>query len=661
MTFQVNDSSTGSVNPQVFITITEADGALKFSVTQEGGIIGDLRGLFFDLNTLADGALAKTLSISEQTASSLLKAGDDSIKDLGNGANMNGLVSSNGDGGFDAGIVIGTAGLGSDDIRSFGFTLKSSSRSLTLDDFANVDFGVRLTSVGNVSGARADSSKLLETTGFAVDAVNDSATAAGAMSVSGNLMNNDGHAMQNAQISSWSGGLLGQALLLDNAAGATLKINADGSYSLDTTAARALSSGETLTYKFSYKLISSSSDQSSSDSAFFNVTVVGENDGPVAEDDQAGIVDENGVLAGKVGANDSDVDRLDTHAWSLVHGTFNGPGTLAFDRDGAWSYDTNGALDYLSEGETLDLSFLYTMTDNHQASDTAKVSLTVMGSNDGPDATDDIAGSVMQGGTLEGDVRTNDSDVDRLDTHIYTADALKDGGSLVFNEKGTWTYDTGRAYDYLGAGESAKVSFAYTMTDNHLASDTAMVSFTVLGKNDGPVAEDDDGGAVKENEVLKGNVTANDSDVDASDSHLWTLLEFTGPGELKLGEDGEWTYDAQGAFNALNDGEFKDLSFVYMMTDSQQASDTAVVTFRVNGVGAAVVVPEAPQGNPGNGNNGNHGNNGNGGPQGNNGWGNGDQTAPGGSGNHNNAENNTNGMTVKITGNSLTHTTDIFG
>ncbi|MEC4722845.1 Ig-like domain-containing protein [Noviherbaspirillum sp. CPCC 100848] len=661
MTFQVNDSSTGSINPKVFVTITEAYGALKFGLAQEGSIIGDLRGLFFDLNTLADGTLAKSFSISEQTASSSLKAGDDSIRDLGNGANMNGLLSSNGDGGFDAGITIGAAGLGSDDIRSFGFTLKSTSRSLTLDDVANVDFGVRLTSVGSASGARAESSKLLETTTFAVDAVNDSATVIGAMFASGNLLNNDSHALHNAQISSWSGGLPGQALRLDNAAGATLKINADGSYTLDATNARALSSGEVLTYKFSYGLTSANSDQSSSDSAFFDVTVVGENDGPVAEDDQAGNVDENGILAGNVDANDSDVDRQDTHSWSLDVATFNGPGALTFNPSGTWSYDTSNALDYLSEGQTLNLSFVYTMTDIHQSSDTAKVSFTVVGKNDGPDAIDDIAGTVIQDGKLAGDVGTNDKDVDLLDTHTYTADALKGAGSLVFNGNGTWSYDLGSAFDYLAAGESADVSFTYTMTDNHQASDTAAVSFTVLGKNDGPMANDDDGGAVKENEVLKGNVTTNDSDIDTRDTHTWTLVDFNGPGALTLSENGEWTYDAQGVFNTLHDGEFKDLSFIYMMTDSQQASDTAVVTFRVNGVGATVVVPEAPQGNSGNGNGGSNGNNGNGGPKGNNGWGNGDQSAPGGSEGHNNAENNISGTTVKITGSSLSHTMDIFG
>ena len=60
---------------------------------------------------------------------------------------MQGLLGD--DGGYDVGVEIGTSGLKTtDDIRSFTFTLDSSSRNLTLADFSNVAFGARITSVG---------------------------------------------------------------------------------------------------------------------------------------------------------------------------------------------------------------------------------------------------------------------------------------------------------------------------------------------------------------------------------------------------------------------------------------------------------------------------------------------------------------------------------
>lgn len=50
MSFLVNDASTGGNNPPATITITEnGDGSLRFSIIQQGGTVGDLRGLFFDL------------------------------------------------------------------------------------------------------------------------------------------------------------------------------------------------------------------------------------------------------------------------------------------------------------------------------------------------------------------------------------------------------------------------------------------------------------------------------------------------------------------------------------------------------------------------------------------------------------------------------------
>ncbi len=71
------------------------------------------------------------------------------------------------------GIAFGTANLGKDDIKHQTFTLYSTSGALTLDDIANVDFGVRLTSVGSPTGSRSGSSKLMIVAPAAPDARDD--------------------------------------------------------------------------------------------------------------------------------------------------------------------------------------------------------------------------------------------------------------------------------------------------------------------------------------------------------------------------------------------------------------------------------------------------------------------------------------------------------
>jgi len=181
MTFRINDASTDSTNPSVWVSITEiGNGALSFTITQDGGVIGDLRGVFFDV---ADESLLSTLRVSANSTD--IRIGDDLIRDLGDGSNMNGLTGT--DKGYDVGIEIGTAGIGKDDILGYTFTVSSTARDLTLADFSQIDFGVRLTSVGMLSGKRVDSSKLLENTAIALQLANVDAQLNEDAYVSGNV------------------------------------------------------------------------------------------------------------------------------------------------------------------------------------------------------------------------------------------------------------------------------------------------------------------------------------------------------------------------------------------------------------------------------------------------------------------------------------------
>src|SRR5688500_16293705 len=107
MQFLVDDSSTGSANPAVQVTITEnADGTVTFVIVQlvaAGNYLGDLRGFFFDL---AQESLLGTLSVTGATktladgtnvsaSASAWESGNDSVTSAGsNSNNMNGLLGS---------------------------------------------------------------------------------------------------------------------------------------------------------------------------------------------------------------------------------------------------------------------------------------------------------------------------------------------------------------------------------------------------------------------------------------------------------------------------------------------------------------------------------------------------------------------------------------
>lgn len=144
--------------PGAHVTVTEADGSLVFVVRIAPGAqgeVGDLRGVFFQV---ADEGLLPRLMVSgADVTDRQFKA--EAVTDLGQGANMKGSGTAR----FDAGIEIGTAGLGrGDDIRTTTFTLSAAGAPLTLDLVRNVEFGIRIASAGS-AGHRADTVKLTGT------------------------------------------------------------------------------------------------------------------------------------------------------------------------------------------------------------------------------------------------------------------------------------------------------------------------------------------------------------------------------------------------------------------------------------------------------------------------------------------------------------------
>lgn len=73
----------------------------------------------------------------------------------------------------------------------------------------------------------------------------------------------------------------------------------------------------------------------------------------------------------------------------------------------------------------------------------------------------------------------------------------------------------------------------------------------------------------------------------------WLKTPSAASGELQMNADGNWTYDAQGAYDYLNAGEQVELNF-NTMTDNHGASDSATVTFCIDGVGDVLPPPPPP-------------------------------------------------------------------
>jgi Ca2+-binding RTX toxin-like protein len=138
----INFTIPGQPNLKVHME-ERPDGGILAALQLDPGITADLRALFFDVR---DSSLIPHLAA---TGPDLTEARfkDDSVIDLGQGANLNGSGRKP----FDVGLEFGTPGNGKDVIQSTAFVLSSSVGGLTLDDLALVRFGVRMTGGGTPS------------------------------------------------------------------------------------------------------------------------------------------------------------------------------------------------------------------------------------------------------------------------------------------------------------------------------------------------------------------------------------------------------------------------------------------------------------------------------------------------------------------------------
>ena len=607
MTFLINDStaSTGT-QPLLQVTITaNADGTVTFSITQidtAGAALGDLRGLFFDL---ADESLLGSLTSTATSGLTEMQQGNDSVVNLGDGATMAGLVGDNG--GYDVGIEIGTSGLSKDDIRSFSFTLDSSMRDLTLADFSGVSFGARLTSVGidldgngTIDTARTGSTKVGEVSFQTITPVDDSATVPEDAVATGNVLANDGAGVGDTlSVTGWTGGALGTAIAPATLSGATVTLNADGSYVVDASGADALAAGQTVVQTFTYTVLQTNVDGTSSHTASFTVTITGTNDAPTVSAFSNGSITEDAAtpdLTTTVSVDFSDVDLSDTLSYSAVKASGSLGGSLVLlnsDDSGAtaagsvsYTYSVpNSATQFLAAGQTASETFTISAADGHGGSVSQTVTVTITGTNDVPVAQVSTA-AVFEDALLSESVSGTDADTGQTATLTYALVGAAPVG-LTFNPNGSYTFDAS-SYDSLKDGEQLVLTVPFTASDATSTSTAANLVITITGTNDAPVAVADTKAATEDTTVT-GSVATNDSDID-HDAVLGYTLNAPVAG-LTLNASGTYSFDAgNAAYQSLAAGQTTDVVASYTVTDEHGASSTSTLTITVTGVAEATVM-----------------------------------------------------------------------
>ena len=313
-----------------------------------------------------------------------------------------------------------------------------------------------------------------------------------------------------------------------------------------------------------------------------------------------------------------------------------------------------GQQDY-NGSDTLTVTFddLGSAGDGGAKAVTQTVALTVNAVNDNPVGAAD-AGSVVEAGGIAnasagssatGNVLTNDTDVDVGDTPVVngavtfvrettignnagvsTGTTSSDGrqvaglyGALRIGADGSYRYITDESNAAVQAlrasGQTLDDRFTYTLADAGGLTAEAVLTVTLDGRNDNPVALDDAATAIETGGILNasaganatGNVLSSDTDVDSianSETKSVTAVRIgseggsgasgtvgqalTGTyGALTLNADGGFTYvidESNAAVQALRiTGQTVAESFTYTVTDTGGLTDRATITITLDG------------------------------------------------------------------------------
>ncbi|MEX0285417.1 MAG: Ig-like domain-containing protein, partial [Paracoccaceae bacterium] len=298
-------------------------------------------------------------------------------------------------------------------------------------------------------------------------------------------------------------------------------------------------------------------------------------DGPVANPDQVTTNEDTAATFPSVLDNDDIAEGVDTVV--LVSGPAKG--AFTFSADGTYAFDPAGDFEALAVGESETVTFTYEVTDTTGATAIGTASIVVLGRNDAPVAlaVADTVDEDEPGITVAADF----TDVDASDTHTFTVDTTGTLGNVVNNNDGTFDYDPNGAFEALAVGETATDTFSYTVDDGNGGTASEIVTITVTGQNDAPVAVAAAGTVAEDGPGI--TVAAGFTDVDASDTHTFSVDTTGTLGSVVNNGDGTFDYDPNGAFEALAEGETATDTFTYTVDDGNGGTSTETVTLTVTG------------------------------------------------------------------------------
>ena len=291
--------------------------------------------------------------------------------------------------------------------------------------------------------------------------------------------------------------------------------------------------------------------------------------------------------------------------------------------DGTYSYNPNGKFNTLGLGQTATDTFTYQVSDGNGGFATATATITITGQNDLPVVVDPVTGTppadpmhiVPSQTATDGTaitpltVTSFFKDPDTGDTLALSVAPGQLPNGVTF-DPATGTFSGTPAADASKGGPAGNGTYpvVITATDSHGATVTTIVTFTIA--NVPPVAVADTA-TVLEHGTTTANVLTNDHD-GGTDTDPLTVTQVNGQplvsGStitlpdgtlLTMNANGAYTFNPNGKFNGLAQGQTATETFTYQMSDGNGGFDTATVTITVTGVNdTPIIVDPANPGTP---------------------------------------------------------------
>ncbi len=376
--------------------------------------------------------------------------------------------------------------------------------------------------------------------------------------------------------------------------GGTFTLNADGSYSFNPgNAFQHLANGASATTSITYTV---SDGEGGTSSATLTVTVTGTNSGPTS----TVISDRNGEDSQTVVSldlsghfSDADVpagDKLTFSASGLPKGLTIGPDTGII----------SGKIDHSASqfGGTGVHTITVTATDNAgvSTSQTFKWNITnPLPQADHDQASTDEDTSIQVTDATKG-VLANDVDPDGDPLHVSAvggnasgvgkAVAGLQGGTFIIYADGTYSFNPGNDFQHLAEGQPGQTSVWYTVSDGEGGTSQALLTVTVMGKNDAASIGGNSAGLVYEDSPVFASGKLTVSDPDANQSYVQPQAAVQGNyGTFTVDVNGNWSYQLNNALTVVQNlkaGETLTEDFTVLSQDGTASSPVVVTIVGTN-------------------------------------------------------------------------------